>query len=80
VSWRAAVSDKVSGAIVAANDTPAMVTLFVNPNAQIREDTLDEIIKTAEQAEPLHEPLVSRPELSQGAIRRVAGFFVVGNI
>ena len=30
----------------------------------------DQIIEVAEQAEPLHEPLVSRPELSQGAIRR----------
>jgi uncharacterized protein (DUF2336 family) len=74
VSRRAAVSDKVSGAIVAANDIPAVATLLANPNAQIREDTLDEIIEAAEQAEPLHEPLVSRPELSQGAIRRIAGF------
>ena len=49
-------------------------TLLANPNAQIREDTLDQIIEVAEQAEPLHEPLVSRPELSQGAIRRIAGF------
>ena len=74
VSRRAAVSDKVAGAIVAANDIPIVATLLANPNAQIREDTLDEIIEVAEQAEPLHEPLVSRPELSQGAIRRIAGF------
>ena len=74
VSRRPAVSDKVAGAIVAANDIPAVATLLANPNAQIREDTLDQIIEVAEQAEPLHEPLVSRPELSQGAIRRIAGF------
>jgi len=74
VSRRVAVSDKVSGAIVVANDIPAVATLLANPNAQIREDTLDEIIETAEQAKPLHEPLVSRLELSQGAIRRIAGF------
>ena len=51
VSRRPAVSDKVAGAIVAANDIPAVATLLANPNAQIREDTLDQIIEVAEQAE-----------------------------
>lgn len=74
VSRRSSVSDQVAEAIVAANDIPAVATLLANPNAQIREDTLDRIIDTAEQAEPLHEPLAGRPELSQGAIRRIAGF------
>ena len=74
VSRRSAVGDRVADAIVAANDIPAVATLLANPNTQIREDTLDKIIETAEQAEPLHEPLVRRPELSQGAIRRIAGF------
>ncbi len=74
VSRRSTVSDKVADAIVAANDIPAVATLLANPNAQIREDTLDQIINAAEQAEPLHEPLAGRPELSQGAIRRIAGF------
>ena len=74
ISRRSAVSDKVARAIVAANDIPAVATLLANPSAQIREDTLDQIIERAEKAEPLHEPLARRPELSLGAIRRIAGF------
>ena len=68
------MSDKVARAIVVANDIPAVATLLSNPNAQIREDTLDDIIEKAERADALHEPLVRRPELSMGAIRRIAGF------
>ena len=74
IARRDLVPDPVSVAIVAANDIPAVATLLANPNAQIREDTLDEIIGKAEKAPPLHEPLARRPELSMGAIRRVAGF------
>ena len=74
IARRGKVSDPVAIAIVAANDIPAVATLLANPNAQIREDTLDEIIGKAEKAPPLHEPLARRPELSMGAIRRIAGF------
>ncbi len=82
ISRRSEVSAKISDAIVAAKDLPAAATLLNNDNAQIREETLDQIIDTASETEDepeseakiLHEPLVKRPELSQRAIRRVAGF------
>ena len=82
ISRRPEVSTKISDAIVAAKDLPAAATLLNNDNAQIREETLDHIIDIASEAEDepaseahiLHEPLVKRPELSQRAIRRVAGF------
>lgn len=74
ISRRRRVSDNVAKAIVAANDIPAVATLLGNPNAQVREDSLDQIIEKAERADSLHDPLARRPELSMGAIRRIAGF------
>ena len=74
ISKRRKVSDKVAKAIVAANDIPAVAALLRNPNAQVREDTLDRIIEQAEKADSLHEPLAHRSDLSMGAIRRIAGF------
>lgn len=74
ISRRAQVAAPLGDAIVAANDVPAVAALLANPNAQIREETLDDIIERAEGVEPWHEPIVNRPTLSQRAIRRVAGF------
>ena len=74
ISRRARVAPPLGDAIVAANDVPAVAALLANPNAQIREKTLDDIIDRAEGVESWHEPIVNRPTLSQRAIRRVAGF------
>ncbi len=74
ISRRARVAPPSGDAIVAANDVPAVAALLANRNAQIREETLDDIIERAEGVGPWHEPIVNRPSLSQRAIRRVARF------
>jgi len=74
VARRQVVSEPVSDALVASLDIPAVSALLANPNAQIREQTLDMILEHAEAIEPWHGPLVMRPDLSLRAIRRVAGF------
>ncbi len=74
VSRRASLSEDVSAEIVATLDIPAVADLLVNPNAQIREDTLDQILDHAAGIEAWHQPLVARPGLSLRAMRRVAGF------
>ena len=74
VARRSQVSTSVSDAVVASFDVPAVAALLVNPNAQIREETLDRIVEQAGDVELWHEPLVMRPDLSVRAIRRIAGF------
>jgi uncharacterized protein (DUF2336 family) len=78
IARRAKVSVPLSDAVVRANDIPAVAALLGNKNAQIREETLDQIIDTAERigdtGAEMHEPLARRPGLSQRALRRVAGF------
>ena len=74
VARRPEVSEPVSDAIVATLDIPAVAALLTNPNAQIREATLDRIIDQAGNVEAWHEPLVLRPDLSVRAVRRIAGF------
>ena len=74
ISKRAVISPDVSDAIVAARDIPAVEQLLANKNAQIREETLDQIVDQAADKKGWHLPLVNRPLLSQGAMRHIAGF------
>ncbi len=74
IARRNHVSGAVSDAIFAAVDIPAVATLLANPNAQIRTETLDQIIAQAEGVCDWHAPLVMRAELSLRAVRRIAGF------
>ncbi len=74
IANREGVSELVSDAIVATLDVPAVAALLVNANAHIREETLDQIVKHADDIESWHQPLVMRPELSTRATKRVAGF------
>jgi uncharacterized protein (DUF2336 family) len=74
VGRRAEVSEVVADAVVATLDIPAVAALLANQNAQIREETLDQILDQAEQVEELQQPLVLRHDLSVRAIRRIAGF------
>jgi len=64
----------VADAVVASMDVPAVAALLRNPSAQIREETLDQIVDNAASVEGWHEPLVLRPELSVRAMRRIATF------
>ena len=78
VARRSKVDVSIADAIVRANDIPAVAALLGNKNAQIREETLDQVIEKAEElgepGEPMHEPLALRPGLSKRALRRIAGF------
>ncbi|MFQ5534996.1 MAG: DUF2336 domain-containing protein, partial [Sphingomonadales bacterium] len=74
VSRRSVVSMPVSDAIAATLDIPAVAALLANPDAQIREDTLDRIMEHAETIEEWHEPAVMRPSLSVRTMRRISGF------
>lgn len=64
------VSDDIAGTL----EIPAVAALLANPDAQIREDTLDRIIDQAGDIEDLHKPLALRPALSIRAMKRIAGF------
>jgi len=74
VARRRGVSETVSDAIVASLDIPAVAALLANPNARIREDTIERIIDHAETIEAWHGPLAVRTDLSLRALRRIAGF------
>ncbi|NVJ97716.1 MAG: DUF2336 domain-containing protein [Alphaproteobacteria bacterium] len=74
IASRALVSEDVSADIAATLDVPAIAALLTNTNAQIREDTLDQIIDHAQTVEDLHAPVALRPQLSIRAMKRVAGF------
>jgi len=74
VARREAVSEVVSDAIGASEDLGAVAALLANPCAQIREETLDRLIERAPDVVSWHDPLVRRPRLPAGAIRRLAEF------
>jgi hypothetical protein len=74
VARRAGVSERLSDAIVEADDIDAVATLLGNPSAQIREETLDLVIDRAPSRAAWHGPLVERPALSNKAALRIAAF------
>lgn len=74
IASRQIVSEEVSADIAATLEVPAIAALLTNENAQIREDTLDQIISQAETIEDLHKPLALRPQLSVRAMKRISGF------
>lgn len=77
IARREGVNEGVSDAIVATVDVPAIAALLANPNAQIREETLDRLVEDAESITAWHRPLVMRPGLSVRALRRIATFVAV---
>jgi uncharacterized protein (DUF2336 family) len=74
VARRQPLSGEVSDVIVGSLDIPAVATLLANPHAEIREQTLDKLVETAESIEELHAPLTLRTDLSIRTIRRLASF------
>ena len=65
-----AVADEISNGM----DVDAITALLSNGSAQIREETLDRLVERAPQYPAWHRPLVERPKLSGGAIRKLAQF------
>jgi len=74
IASREDVSESVASDIAGTLEVSAVAALLTNPNAQIREDTLDQIIEQAKQCNALHHPLAMRPQLSIRAMKRIAGF------
>lgn len=74
ISSRAEVSENISDALVAADESDVIAALLSNPSAQIREETLDSILDRATDEEQWHAPLVKRPVLPPGAATRLARF------
>ena len=74
IAQRKPLSANVSDAIATALDVPAVGVLLANSSAQIREQTLEKIIDHGSRITEWHLPLVLRSDLSQRAIRRIAGF------
>lgn len=74
ISRRASLDASVSDAVVATQDEQAIAALLSNNSAQIREETLDQLVDQAEHVPQWHQPLVDRPALSAKAVTRLAEF------
>jgi uncharacterized protein (DUF2336 family) len=64
----------VSDAIVSSLDISAIAALLANPDAKIREQTLDRLAEQAEAIQTWQAPIVLRADLSRRAITRIASF------
>lgn len=74
ISRRVLVSEAVSDAIVHSEDWDAVSALLSNPSAQIREETLDQLVDGARKVTSLQMPIVRRPRLPIRAARKLASF------
>ncbi len=61
------------------DDDDPIAALLANPSAQIREETLDHLLRTAPDKPAWHLPLVMRPKLPRGIAKKIAGF-VAGHL
>ena len=74
IAKRAGIREGVSDVLVEKNEKEVITALLGNKSAQIREETLDQIIDQAPGVEIWHEPLAMRPQLSLKAAANIAGF------
>lgn len=74
ISRRQGLAAPVCDAIADTDNVPAIAELLSNPSAQIREETLDDLIERAPNNKPWHQPLATRPSLSEGAVKRICRF------
>jgi len=74
VARREGVTERLSDAIVASDDTDAVATLLANNSAQIREETLDLVLEKAPARPSWHGPLVDRPKLPNRMALKIAAF------
>ena len=72
VARRPGLPEAVTDAIAATADVTAISLLLANPEAAIRESTLDALIACAAAHEAWHAPLVRRPQLSEKAARALS--------
>jgi uncharacterized protein (DUF2336 family) len=74
IARRRPLDAAVSDAIVSSLDISAIATLLANPDAKIREQTLDNLAEQARTIHAWHAPIVLRADLSRRAIARIASF------
>ena len=74
ISNRQGLDETLSDAIVRTSDEDAVTALLANSSAQIREETLDDLVDRSESVSAWHAPLIARPTLSSRAIRGLAEF------
>ncbi len=74
ISRRVGVSEAVSEAIAGSEDWDAVAVLLANPSAQIREETLDQLVEGSRRETMIQMPLASRPSLPLRATRKLASF------
>ena len=74
ISKRHGLGESVCDAIAARDDREAIGHLLANSCAQIREETLDQLIDMAPDIEDWHAPLVHRPKLPGLAASKLARF------
>lgn len=72
ISKRSEVEEPVSDAIAVTDDIQAIADLLANPNAQIRESTLDSIVERSVDISLWHAPLITRPKLSNRTAVKIA--------
>jgi uncharacterized protein (DUF2336 family) len=74
IARRENLGEPISDAIVATDDNAAIAELLSNNSAQIREETLDQLVDKAAGVTLWHKPLVARHHLPEGAAARMAHY------
>ncbi|MGD1879994.1 MAG: DUF2336 domain-containing protein [Kiloniellaceae bacterium] len=74
IARRSNLGESISDAIVQRDDRKAVTELLSNKSAQIREETLDSLIDGSMTETAWQPPLVERPSLPAGAVKKLAGF------
>ncbi len=77
ISRRAYIDPSVTSAIVASNDSQAIMHLLKNSSAHLQESVLDRLIEQSVHEASWQEPLVYRPELNQRSAMRLAELVAV---
>jgi len=74
IARRENLGEPVSDAIVATDDDAAIGDLLANNSAQIREETLNQLVDKGADVALWHKPLVARRQLPEGAAARMAQY------
>ncbi|HEV2675805.1 MAG TPA: DUF2336 domain-containing protein [Aliidongia sp.] len=74
VARRSAIGPAVTDAVVEHGSPPSVAILLANHKATFAPETLDRVVERAAPVEIWHEPLVGRPQLTDGAAVRLASF------
>lgn len=77
IAGRNGLHDVITSVLAGTQDSEAIAVLLGNASAQIREDTLSQLLDRAPSQPAWHEALVRRPRLPVAALKRLAEFVSV---